>query len=77
MAHLVSVRCIKCYGEGRIRRRDMLGRITYPKCKFCYGNGRRYAIHGSGEHRIAANMGAMGLWKGITKHQNDRGWNRR
>ena len=77
MVEMVSIRCVKCYGQGTIRKRDMVSRITFVRCKFCYGSGRRWAARGSGEHRVAANMGAMGLWPGITKHSNDRGWNRR
>lgn len=55
----------------------MIGMITYVNCKHCGGSGRHQVEWGSGEHRIAANIGAIGFWPGITQHNNDRGWNRR
>lgn len=76
MARMVSVHCYKCYGSGMIRKRNQIGMIHFTNCKHCY-LGRRWVQEGSGEHRLSANIGAMGLYKGITKHQNDRGWNRR
>jgi len=74
---LVNAHCIKCYGAGTIRKRNMIGMITYVNCKHCGGSGRHQVEWGSGEHRIAANIGAIGFWPGITQHNNDRGWNRR
>ena len=74
---LISIHCYKCYGSGLIRKRNMIGAITYDNCNYCKGLGRRLAKEGSGEHRVAAGIGAIGLGPGIRKHQNDRGWNRR
>lgn len=44
--------------------------ITFKNCKHCGGIGRRYVEYGSGEHRIAANIGALGFYSGITKGAN-------
>lgn len=74
---IVSAHCYKCYGSGIIRKRNQIGMVTYVNCKLCKGLGRRYVEWGSGEHRVAANIGAVGLYPGISKHNNDRGWNRR
>lgn len=55
----------------------MVGMISLDNCKRCHGSGRRLVEYGSGEHRIAANIGAVGIGPGIKKHENDRGWNRK
>lgn len=47
--------------------RDQIGRISGKPCQWCRGLGRKWAEYGSGEHRMAANIGAMGLYPGIRK----------
>jgi len=76
MPQTVSAPCRYCYGSGGIRKRDMIGRITIHQCKMCGGTGTRLVVYGSGEWRIAKQI-VKGLWPGIRKHNNDRGWNRR
>ena len=66
----VSVHCYKCYGVGQIRKRNMIGVTSFDLCKKCRGLGRVHAEWGSGEHRIAANIAAVGLGPGIKKGVN-------
>ena len=61
----VSAHCVKCYGSGTVRKRNMIGMISYINCKHCNGLGRRHVEWGSGEHRIAASIGALGFGPGI------------
>jgi len=63
----VSAHCVKCYGAGQYKVRSMIGLITFKNCKHCNGSGRRMVTWGGGEHRIAANIGAIGFGPGIRK----------
>ena len=74
---LVSTACWKCFGTGGIRKRNMIGAITYDTCKHCRGHGRVLVMEKSPEHRIGEQVKSGMGWPGIRKHNNDRGWNRR
>ncbi len=67
MALMVSAHCVKCYGSGLIRHRSAIGTVYADTCKHCRGIGRRLVKEGSGEHRIASKIGAIGLTPGIRK----------
>ena len=45
-------------------------------CKKCKGIGRLWYKVGTHEWDLSEKI-ISGLWAGITKHSNDRGWNRR
>ena len=60
-----------------IRKRNMIGSISFENCKHCKGFGRVMVKEGSGEHVMGKKIGATGQTPGITQHDNDRGWNRR
>ena len=74
---MVSSHCYKCYGSGSIRKRNMIGLISFIQCKHCKGWGKVMVQHGSGEWKLGQKIGAVGQSPGITQHENDRGWNRR
>jgi len=65
----VSAYCIKCFGSGQVRRRNMIGTISFINCKHCRGIGRRHVELGSGEWRIARQI-VPGLGPGIRKGVN-------
>lgn len=66
----VSAYCIKCYGSGQVRKRNMIGVITFANCLHCKGFGRRHVEVGGGEWRIAQSIAAPGLGPGIRKGVN-------
>jgi hypothetical protein len=41
------------------KQRNEIGLTTFAPCKTCGGLGKKLAREGDGEHRIAANIGAM------------------
>jgi len=55
---MISVHCYECLGTGQKKFNDGIV-FRYEICPRCNGLGGVIAKEGSGEHRIAANIGAM------------------
>jgi DnaJ-class molecular chaperone len=55
----IGVHCADCLGTGIEKTRTQIGTFTFKACPTCNGLGKKLAQQGSGEHRIAANIGAM------------------